>query len=53
MDNKYCERCKSALIRCSECYTSGKQNGYTCTKCKGTGYICQLHDGNNGLPKKP
>jgi hypothetical protein len=53
MDNKYCSKCKTALIKCSECYGSGKQNGYSCTKCKGTGYTCQMHGGDNGLPKKP
>ncbi len=52
MDNKYCNKCKTALIRCNECSSSGKKNGMTCPNCKGTGYLCQSHSGDNGLPKK-
>ena len=46
MDGKYCEKDKSPLIRCSECDASGKENGHRCTKCKGTGYLCQAHGAN-------
>ena len=53
MDNKYYSTCKTALIRCTECNSSGKSNGTICINCKGTGYLCQVHGANNGLPKKP
>jgi len=44
MDGKYCEKDTSPLIHCSECDGNGKaRNEYTCTKCKGTGYLCQAH----------
>ncbi len=46
MDNKYCKKCKTALIRCGECYGSGKQGGMRCTRCKGTKYLCHIHAGN-------
>lgn len=47
MDGKYCEKDKTALIRCSECDASGKSpNGSRCTKCKGSGYLCQAHGAN-------
>jgi len=46
MDGKYCEKDKSALIRCPECDHSGKKNGVPCVKCKGTGYLCQIHGGD-------
>lgn len=52
MDNKYCDKDKTALIRCPDCNASGKTNGMLCPNCKGTGYTCQVHGGNNGLPKK-
>jgi hypothetical protein len=52
MDNKYCNKCKTALIKCPDCYNSGKKNGMICTNCKGSGYICQMHGGDNGLPQK-
>lgn len=45
MDNKYCEHCRTALIKCSECDGSGKSGGMRCTKCLGTGYLCQVHGG--------
>lgn len=43
MDGKYCEKDKSALVRCSICNGSGKEAGHRCTKCQGTGYLCQAH----------
>lgn len=43
MDGKYCEKDKTALIRCSECNGSGKKSGTMCVNCKGTGYKCQAH----------
>jgi DnaJ-class molecular chaperone len=46
MDGKYCEKDKTALIRCSECDGTGKEHGHRCTKCKGTGYLCQAHGAN-------
>ena len=52
MDGKYCQNCKTALIRCSDCNSTGKSNGTICINCKGTGYLCQVHGANNGLPKK-
>jgi hypothetical protein len=46
LDNKYCQKCKTALIKCSDCTGSGKQSGNKCVKCNGTGYVCHVHGGN-------
>lgn len=46
MDGKYCEKCKTALIKCSECQGNGKKlGGSKCPHCNGTGYHCQMHGG--------
>jgi len=46
MDGKYCEKCKTALIRCSDCNGSGKKlGGEKCVKCDGAGYVCHVHGG--------
>lgn len=46
MDNKYCEKDKTALIRCSDCDGAGRTRGFPCPKCKGTDYLCQAHGPN-------
>lgn len=43
MDEKYCKKDGSALVRCNECNGSGKEEGHRCTRCKGTCYLCQAH----------
>lgn len=51
MDNKYCKKCNTALIVCNECNGTGKKGFNTpnrCVHCKGTGYLCHIHGGDNG-----
>ncbi len=45
MDGKYCEKCNTALVRCSDCAKGKQPSGYKCPKCNGTGYVCQVHGG--------
>jgi DnaJ-class molecular chaperone len=44
-----CSKCKTVLIRCSDCNGSGKQgmSGNKCPKCNGTGSVCHVHGGKH------
>jgi RecJ-like exonuclease len=45
-----CKKCKTVLVKCPDCYGSGKKDasGSKCIRCKGTGMLCQIHEGNHG-----
>lgn len=46
MDNKYCAKCKTALLRCSDCGGNGKKlGGDRRVKREGSGYVCHVHGG--------
>lgn len=42
-----CKKCRTALIKCSECYGSGKKGDNSmCVYC-GTGEQCHIHKGDH------
>ncbi len=44
-----CKKCKTVLVKCPDCYGSGKSSsGSKCVRCKGIGMLCQIHEGNHG-----
>ncbi len=45
-----CKKCKTVLVKCSDCNGSGKKDisGSKCVKCNGTGLICHVHGSNHG-----
>lgn len=50
-----CKKCKSALVKCSDCNGAGKagfNKPNTCIRCSGTGYLCQIHGAGHGNPRK-
>jgi len=45
--SEYCEKDHTALIKCEECYGTGrKSNGFRCIHCAGTGWRCHIHGGH-------
>lgn len=43
-----CKKCRTALVKCSECYGSGKKGDNSmCVHCAGTGEQCHVHKGNH------
>lgn len=45
-----CTKCKTVLVKCSDCYGSGKKNisGDKCITCNGTGKLCHIHGSKHG-----
>lgn len=45
-----CTKCKSVLVKCTECNGSGKKDisGAKCIRCNRTGKLCQVHGSNHG-----
>lgn len=45
-----CKKCKLVLVTCSDCNGSGKKDvaGKKCIRCKGSGKLCPVHDGDHG-----
>lgn len=44
---EYCRKCKTALIPCSDCFGTGRKlDGYKCVRCRGSGKLCHLHQGD-------
>lgn len=45
-----CSKCKTVLVKCSDCNGSGKKNisGDKCITCNGTGKLCHIHGSKHG-----